>query len=252
MQYTLTSRTGAFAQTQTNLSGDGVWNHAIFSGYNNNFAALEGGIWHMALTYPAFIGATGRPSNYGDFFADFDAGTFPPPLSQPVPNSLRFYLPTNAGAAPAKAYLTQSAFYVSGPNPPTAGSPTRFTVCLEVNNPSQLPINLSTGVGSVTATVPGGQVVYRGPNGVIPGTATQPALGAGGNIVWNPGIVPAGTLSRFCYFVDFTPTTCPTNALLTGTTVNTNQTTATLGGRHWRHGWRSRHHRLRATLPVES
>jgi hypothetical protein len=32
---------------------------------NNTFAALEYGIWHMALTYQAAVETANRPSNYG-------------------------------------------------------------------------------------------------------------------------------------------------------------------------------------------
>ena len=99
--------------------------------------------------------------------SDSGAGFLLPP--NPV-DPLRVYIPNSysacsfaagctMGAPPAEPYLTSSAVVVSGPNPPVAGSTTRYLVSASVYNPTGsalsdvfavLPI-LSTPVANITS-----------------------------------------------------------------------------------------------------
>ena len=100
--------------------------------------------------------------------SDSGAGFFLPP--NPV-DPLRVYIPNSysacsfaagctMGAPPAEPYLTSSAVVVSGPNPPVAGSTTRYLVSASVYNPTGsalsdvfavLPI-LSTPVANIASS----------------------------------------------------------------------------------------------------
>src|SRR5688500_3765160 len=126
----------------------------------------------------------------------------PAPAGNPVTNAFRIYLPKDDGTRPAKPYLTQTFSLVGGINPPQVGQPTRYEILVSLVNPTSQAITLAGGANVVTANVPGGTVVYRGSLATSPGTATVPALGAGGNVVWTPGTVAAGTTATLRYRID--------------------------------------------------
>ncbi len=235
-QYTLTSRSGAFSQTQTQLSGNGVWNHAIVSGWNNSFAALEYGIWHMALTYQATVGAANRPSNYGDFYADFDTGIFPPPVSQPVLGLVPNLSADQRGWGAAKGISDAVCLLRFGPESSDGGNDYAVYDLPRDEQPEPVADRCGSRRGE-RAGRPGGLRRSKWRRSGLPPRSLPWA-----REVTFPGTrasFHAGTLSRLCYFVDFTPTTCPTNVLLTGigptgTRANYNDGTAPGGGRNGR------------------
>jgi hypothetical protein len=119
----------------------------------------------------------------------------------------RTYLPTDAGTAPVKSYVTQSAAYFSGLSTPTVGYATYYTITISAVNPEAFPVTFSSPTNIVSATIPGGEVTYNGNATVSQGTIlSQPSLGGSGAITWNPGVVAAGTTQTLTYRVGVYPT----------------------------------------------
>jgi hypothetical protein len=178
--------------------------------------------------------------NYTDIWLGNYQAVANPPSANPVPNSFRIYLPTDAGAAPVKPYLEQLLTFKSGTNPPPVGQTAIYQVTVRLVNPTTRPIVFSAA-NLVTANVPGGGAVYGGNAAVGQGTITsQPAVGNTGNITWNPGTVNAGVTTILTYQVRVTPTSAGQRIPVTGTptsngtmakfvdeTGNTTQTRAT-------------------------
>lgn len=195
------------------VSGATLWNNNPFIGWSAPDQALDYGVWRIDMS---LTGVGGGNNNWSDLYvgawnAADAAGVGPPPSAQPEANTHRIYLPTDAGGAPRKPFLTQNTLLVSGPNPPIAGQTTRVRITIFVTNPSPGPISFSA-TNLVRTLVPGpaGVVGYAG-GLVSQGTITaQPALGGTGAVTWNPGTVAAASAAELDYLVDVTPPpSCP-------------------------------------------
>ena len=98
--------------------------------------------------------------------------------------------------------------WVSGANPPTVGNPTVFQITAVVTNPSGAigDITFSQPSNLVTVNVPGGDVVYAGGATISAGTlVSQPSLGAGGDVRWDPGTLSPGGSELLTYQITVTP-----------------------------------------------
>jgi hypothetical protein len=202
-----TSRTGGFSRTIGTLSINDSWQNVNVGPWTDDSDSTEYGIWSLDVTINEYPGN----ANYGQVYVgNFSAAT--PPTAQPLANTFRIYLPTDAGAAPAKPYLEQLLRHSgcgasSGPNPPVVGQTSCFTVTVRLVNPTSWPIVFSTPSNVVTANVPGGGATYGGNAQVSQGSVTgEPAVGGTGNVVWNPGTVDAGDTAFLAYVVNVTPT----------------------------------------------
>ena len=134
------------------------------------FNAIGYGIWTAALSISSYV-VSGTPNgNYTNVYMSNFQAAANPPAANPVANSFRIYLPTDAGAAPVKPYLEQVLTYASsGPNPPVVGQTTRFSVTVRLVNPTANAITFSAA-NLVTANVPGGGAVYAGSAAVTQGS----------------------------------------------------------------------------------
>lgn len=219
---TLTSRASLFSQTVQPLSGNNVWANNQLNPFTTATDSLDYGPWTMDVVISEYLPAGN--ANYGVVYLGDDGLGAPPPASQPVPDAFRTYLPTDAGAAPAKPYLEQQLRWtcagsgiLGGPNPPQVGQTSCFTLTLRLVNPTAWPLTFSTPTNVVTARVPGSGVTYAGGAVVSQGTVVSaPALGGTGDIVWNPGTVAAGTTSLLSYHVSVAPA-APGTIVATGT-----------------------------------
>ena len=231
----LTSRTGEYTESfgSSEISGQGTWANNSFKGWTTDFAADDYGIWSNDLRIDA------TTSNVITYYMGAYNAANPAPTAQPEADTLRLYLPTEAGTAPVKPYAGQYATWISGPNPPAAGETTRVRVTVWVVNPTPHAITFSAS-NTVNAFVPGGAVVYAGNDAVTQGSVTaEPAVGGSGTVTWNPGTLAAGTTASLDYEVNVTPTASG-RLIITGTpaangttaryvdeTGNTTQTRAT-------------------------
>ncbi|MEO6194815.1 MAG: C25 family cysteine peptidase, partial [Thermoanaerobaculia bacterium] len=237
-----TSRTGAYTQTVASaaLSMDDVWNLDTINPWTSDQLSTEYGIWQSNLTINSYLVGSTPNGNYTDFYVGNYQAAANPPIANPVTNSFRIYLPTNAGTAPVKPYVEQLLTFKSGTNPPPVGQTARYQVTVRVVNPTTRPIVFSAA-NLVTANIPGAGAVYAGNAAVGQGTiVSQPAVGGTGNITWNPGTLAAGATSILTYQVNVTPTSAGQRIPVTGTpasngtkaqyldeTGNTTQTRAT-------------------------
>lgn len=206
-----TSRTGAFTQTFTSatLSADNAWNRDNFSGWTTDQDSVDYGVWTLGSSINTYT-AGAVNGNYETAWIGNYAAAANPPSANPQANAFRIYLPTDAGAAPAKPYLEQMLRHnrdYSGPNPPAVGQQTTFTVTVRVTNPTAHAITFSTPSNLVTANVPGAGVVYGGQVGSPSqgSIVSQPSVGGTGNITWNPGTLAAGATALMAYDVLVTP-----------------------------------------------
>ena len=211
------------------MSGNAVWASNAVTGWTSNTLSSDYGIWSENLTLTG--GPDAGPSNEATHYIGNYAAAAPPPTAQPQANTFRIYLPTSAGAAPVKPFVTQNLAFVSGANPPVYTTPTHTTTTVQVEinvfNPTPWAITFSAS-NLVTANVPGGQILYAGSASttVSQGSVTaQPGVGGSGNITWNPGTVAAGATAKLTYQVNVTPTAAGTISI-TGTPAS-NGTTAT-------------------------
>ncbi|HSK80198.1 MAG TPA: hypothetical protein VLQ45_27335, partial [Thermoanaerobaculia bacterium] len=206
-----TSRTGAYTRTVNPLSQDNAWRNTVMTGWASDPEATDYGIWSMDVTIVGYNNPAAN-GNYGVFWLGSSSAANAVPSTQPEANTFRIYLPTDAGAAPAKPYLEQQLRHScgngsSGPNPPDTGQTSCFTVTVRVVNPSSQPITFSTPSNIVTANVPGSGALYGGGAQVSQGSiVSQPAVGGTGNVTWNPGTVAAGATVLLSYRVNVTPT----------------------------------------------
>lgn len=224
--WNLTSRSGSFNAASTSMSNNDAWRTQTLTTWTSFSQAIDYGIW----TYDLRIEDNG-PGNYAPIYFTYDRdGGEPPPTSNPENGAFRIYLPTDAGAAPAKPYLQQRLTHVaqSGPNPPQVGITTRFAITLSVVNPSgSIGAIAFSASNLVTARVPGGEVVYAGVGSISQGTVvSQPSIGGSGNITWNPGSLNAATTATLVYLIDVTPAAA-TDILATGAFDSGNGTRAT-------------------------
>jgi hypothetical protein len=229
----LTSRTTAFTQNYASaaLSANNVWRRDTFSGWTSDTTSSDYGIWSAALTINTYTVNGAVNGNYTTvYFNNFQAAAGSP-TANPVPNSFRTYLPTDAGGAPVKPYVEQLATFSgcgvnNGPNPPVVGQASCYTVNVRVVNPATQPITFSAA-NLVTANVPGGGTVYAGIPQVSQGAiVAQPAVGGTGNVTWNPGTVAAGATVFLAYRVKVTPTSAGQRLPLTATPASGNGTRA--------------------------
>ena len=225
----LTSRTGEFTQNlaSASMSADNVWRRDAVTGWTSDLAAIDYGIWNANVTISSYLVGGTPNGNYADlYFSNYQAAVNPP-TSNPATNAFRVYLPTDAGTAPAKPYLTQLMSHVSGPKTPVVGQTSVFAIFVHMNNPTSRAITFSTPTNIITSNVPVGVgVTYAGNSSVNQGSiVSQPAIGGTGNVTWNPGTVAAGARATLSYRVSVTP---PSTARIptTGTPASGNGTRA--------------------------
>ncbi|HKY06094.1 MAG TPA: C25 family cysteine peptidase, partial [Blastocatellia bacterium] len=228
---TFTSRSGAYTRSFTSsaMSGNDDWRRDNFSGWTTDSTAVDYGIWTAAVTINSYIVSGQQNGNYGNIYVTNSQSTTETPAANPVANSFRIYLPTDAGAAPVKPYVEQLLTFASvGPNPPAVGQASRFTVTVRVVNPTSRAITFSNAPANrVTANIPGSGATYAGNDLVSQGSVvSEPAVGGTGNIIWNPGTVAAGATAVLSYKVDVTPTSSGQRIPVTGTVASGNGTRA--------------------------
>ncbi len=237
-----TSRSGAYTQTVASaaLSADDVWNRDTINRWTSDQLATEYGIWRSNVTINSYL-VNGTPNgNYTDIYLGNYLAAANPPAANPVANSFRVYLPTDATAAPVKPYVEQLLTFKSGPSPVPVGQTARYQVTIRVVNPTTRPIVFSAA-NLVSANIPGSGATYAGGEQHSQGSlVAAPAVNGTGAITWNPGTVLAGTTALFTYQVNVTPTSAGQRIVVTGTptasgtlakfvdeTGNTTQTRAT-------------------------
>lgn len=228
----LSSRTGSFSQSYSNLalSDNAEWVRNTFSGWTTDQSAADYGIWSLDQSISSYLVGGTPNGNYAHvWFGNFQAAG-PTPAANPTANAFRIYLPTDAGAAPAKPYveqlLTFSGCGLSGPNPPVVNQTSCYTVTVRVVNPAAQAITFSAS-NLVTANVPGGGAVYNGGAQVSQGSiVSQPAVGGTGNVTWNPGTLAAGATALLAYRIHVTPTSAGQRIPVTGTPASGNGTRA--------------------------
>lgn len=209
----LTSPTGRYSLNFSYPFAASAWQQQAFPSWTTDLLSADYGVWSGTLALD--VGDTDAVANYGTVYSGNYNHTSATPTAQPEANSFRMYLPSDAGTAPVKPVVTQQLSWVSGANPPVAGSTTRVRVDITVFNPTAQPITFSypTPNNQVTATVPsGGGAVYAGNATASQGTVT----GTGSTISWNPGVIAAGGEASLYYYVDATPTTTTTRVPVTG------------------------------------
>jgi Peptidase family C25 len=230
---TYTSRTGAFTQTFSDnaLSTNDNWNHDDLNRWGDDDESDDYGIWTVSSTINTYTTpvVNGNYETYyvGSYLAAGDP-TANPMTSGGNPATFRIYLPTDAGAAPVKPYMTQLLTHnsrLAGPNPPQVGVQSVFTVTILFTNPTPWDVTFNAS-NLITANVPAG-VTYGGAASISQGSiVAQPAVGATGNITWNPGVVDAGDTIKLSYDVRVTPTSSGQRLLVTATPASGNGTRA--------------------------
>ncbi|MCU0237656.1 MAG: hypothetical protein MUC72_11320, partial [Acidobacteria bacterium] len=127
--HTYRSRTG---ENTGSFSGSGAtaWRNNPILNYETDLINNDTGIWTWTGTYTD----TGAGGNFGVFYAGNYQAADPPPTSQPQADTFRVYLPRDGavGNVPNKPFITQKLSFVSGPNPPAVGNPTRVRVEIAV------------------------------------------------------------------------------------------------------------------------
>lgn len=225
----LTSRTGGYSQSipSTSLSANNVWARIGISNWTSDSRAGDYGIWHSANTVTSYV-VSGTPNgNYANFYFNNFAAASNPPATNPTANTFRIYLPSDSGAAPIKPYLEQDFVYFAGPNPALAGQTSSVRMIVRLVNPTAHPITFSAPANVITTHVPGAGVVYAGNAMVSQGTlVSQPSIGGTGNIVWDPGSVPAGSTQFLIYDLNLTPSSSGQRLPLNATPASGNGTRA--------------------------
>ncbi|MCX5717822.1 MAG: hypothetical protein NTW44_05825 [Nitrospirae bacterium] len=220
----VTSRTGAFTQTNSAVSGNDTWLATQVpetgAGWTTDTSADYYGIWSSSISITN--SDTGTSGNYTTIYLGNYASAAPPPTTQPQANTFRMYFPTDGGSAPVKPYLTQ---ILTSPIPTaTTGKTTPFDLQVTITNPTPYNITFSA-TNLVTANVPGptcpaatNSACYVGNSATVTQGAvnSQPANGGTGNITWNPGIVYAGTNASLTYAVNVAPNADGTRIPVTG------------------------------------
>jgi len=224
----LTSRTSAFGQTvaSANLSADSVWARNGVSGWTSDFRAWDYGIWSSSTSISSYLVGGTPNGNYTNLYIGNFQAAVNPPAANPITNTFRIYLPTDAGAAPSKPYLEQDYVFFGGANPPAVGQQSIERIVVRLVNPAAWPITFSAS-NLVTANVPGAGVTYGGNPAVGQGTIiAQPAVGATGNVTWNPGTLASGATAVLMYDVIVAPTAAGQRVPLVATPVSGNGTRA--------------------------
>lgn len=222
------SRTAAFSQAFASgtLSTDDSWSRGNITGWTSDTNSSDYGIWTAGISITSYIIAATQNSNYTDVYIGNSAAAANPPTANPMPNSFRIYLPTDAGGAPAKPYVSQNYVQVAGSNPLGVGATGTMRVFVQFANPTTRPVVFSAA-NLITVNVPGAGATYSGPINVSQGSlVSQPAIGGTGNITWNPGTVAAGGTVHFIYDVAVTPTSAGQRVPVTGNVPSGNGTRA--------------------------
>ncbi len=238
----LNSRSGAFSQTLPNalLSGNGVWGSNVISGFATPDAATDYGVWQITTTLNGL-----SQNNRSDAFIGRFNGLDPTGLAtipgglQNQTNTFRVYGASDAGTAPQKPYLTHQ---LTSTNVSLLNNVTRHTVTVSFVNPTAFPVTFDatdtvlaanndgvSGANVVTSHVPSNPVLsyVMGSATVSAGIVVSQPAGASGDVVWDPGMVAAGTTVTLSYAVDVLPTAVA-SLLLTGTPATSNGTDAEL------------------------
>lgn len=216
----------AFSQTFVNaqLSGDGVWNTLTSNPFTTIDHANGYGLWSAAIT----IEGGGGTANQGTLYFDSTQGLSgsDAPSGNPAPAAFRVYQAENGGA-PLKPVVRQRLFHVSGANPPSPGNPGLYRVSIAVDNPGSGAITFAAPERVLRALVPfGGEVRYQG--GAQPSQGqvlSEPALGAAGEVVWNPGEVGGSSSAQLTYLIEIAPSVSGITAV-TGVYASGHGTTA--------------------------
>jgi hypothetical protein len=211
----LTSRTGNYTHTNANMSTNNVWQNVQLAPWTSDSDSSDYGVWSSNVSIHWYPGN----NNYGVIYLANYASSGGAPTASPQANSFRLYFPSDVGAAPIKPYLTQTFSTVSGPNPTQPGRTTQLRVTVQMVNPtgSMGTITFSSS-NTVRAYVPSGEVVYADNATASQGSVTsQPAIGASGEIVWNPGTINSGTTATLTYDLNVTPNSAPKTITITGT-----------------------------------
>ena len=222
-----TSGTGAFTQSfaSANLSSDDSWSRGTVTGWATDTNSSGYGIWTGNYSISSYL-TPAQNSNYTDIYMSSYAAAANPPTANPMANSFRIYLPTDAGTAPVKPYLSQNYVQTSGPNPLGVGQTGTMRVIVQFANPTAQAVTFSAA-NPVTANVPGAGAVYGGMVSMSQGSVvSQPAFGGTGNVVWNPEVVAAGTTVTMTYNVNVTPTSAGQRVPITATPASANGTRA--------------------------
>ncbi len=204
--------------TALTMSGQTVYANDTLNPIQLATKAQDYGIWRLNNN----IGTQQNILDWriGDYTGVTIVGAFLPVRPN---NPIRLYLPADgslpgAPVAPLEPRLEQSLTPLSqpgqsspgGPNPPIAGPTSWYEVNVGVTNPT---VSAMTDV-TVTANVPGGQVLYACSGGPIMGCAqvsgggtivSQPADGGSGNVVVNWATIAAGATVSANYFLAVTP-----------------------------------------------
>jgi len=244
--WTVTSRSGAFTAMNPagagGMSGNDVWQTVDFAGatgWTDDDTSADYGIWDFDVNIQDF-----GIANYGNFYFGASDAAATPPTDPPTGGVFRIYLPRDGAPvtpnasdfAPDKPYLEQHLTWVdqvgNGPNPPQVGQTTRFAVSVAVTHPEGAVDDITFSASDVvSATVPGGDVLYGGLFSVTSGSViSQPVVGGSGTITWNPGTVAPGSggsdnTERMIYFIDVTPSGAG-DVVATGTPSGGDGTTA--------------------------
>ncbi len=221
------SRTSAFSQSfaSADLSTDNSWSRGNVTGWTSDQTSSEYGIWTADLSITSYVSG-GQNSNYTDWYMGTFAAAANPPGANPVANSFRIYLPNDSGTAPAKPHLSQNYVQISGPNPLGVGQSGTMRVVVQFVNPAAQAVTFSA-TDPITANVPGSGAVFAGVGSITQGSiVSQPAIGATGNVVWNPGTVAAGATATMTYDVTVTPTSAGQRIPVTATPASGNGTRA--------------------------
>ena len=204
----LSSRSGFFTQslTSSSLSSDNAWRRNTISGWTSDSRSADYGIWQGIADIRSYLVSGQQNGNYANFYLSRSSASGNPPTSNPAANAFRIYLPTDIGTAPEKPYLEQDMVHFAGPNPSIIGRSTVQRIVVRLVNPSSHSITFSTPDKIVKSIVPGGNAVYGGNAQVGQGNViAEPAIGGIGDVVWNPGVVAAGSVTVLMYDVVATP-----------------------------------------------
>jgi hypothetical protein len=221
---TLTRRGGGTPQTipSGSLAINNTWARNAITTWTSDQLASGYGIWTLAASINSYNNG-GQNGNYADiYFGNYQLAAGAPTANPPA-DSFRVYVPTDAGGAPAKPYLSQTLTFGgcgvgnNGANPPVRNQTSCYTVTVQMVNPSAQAITFSA-THLVTANVPATHVVLAALGQVSQGTITaQPAVGGSGNITWNPGTLAAGVTATLSYQVKVTPNANGQRNPMTGT-----------------------------------
>ena len=93
------------------LSANNVWARNTINRWTSDQKSSEYGIWQGTFAISTYTNANGINGNYTDIWLSNFQAAANPPAANPVANSFRIYLPTDAGVAPVKPYVQQLVTY---------------------------------------------------------------------------------------------------------------------------------------------